>query len=210
MQEDLGNVTMNINYPSEPQEHPSTASRSLPSTSTSNSLTLTTVQGLGRIVGTTRAAPLAITLGMTQGFRNAPTLYGDTTVRPATDVTGWRSGIKTAGKEFGLGMYDGLSGILTQLYHGAKKEGSSGLVKGVGKGLAGVIVKPDAGESMGVEFIRKQSRLEGYEDGILIFLQLSSRSQRIHLRVSSPRCTNNALIRVGAPDLLIHLYTMPF
>ena len=147
VQEDLGNATMNKNHPSEPQEHSSTVSRSLLSTSSSNSLTLATVQGLGRIVGTTCAAPLAFTLGMTQGFRNAPALYGDTTVRPVTDVTGWRSGIKTACKEFGFGMYDGLSGILTQPYHGAKKEGSLGLVKGVGKGLAGVIAKPGAGES---------------------------------------------------------------
>ena len=50
-------------------------------------------------------------------------------------------------------MDDGLSGILTQLYDGAKHEGNLGLMKGVEKGFAGVIAKPGAGESVGFEFI---------------------------------------------------------
>ena len=153
VQEDVGNAALNERRPSEPQEHPSNISRSHLSTSSTKSFTLTTVQGLGRIVETDCAAPLAVTLGMTQGFRNAPALYGDTTVRPATDVTGWQSGIKTAGKEFELGMYDGLSGILTQPYHGAKKEGGSGSVKEVGKQFAGVIAKPGARDSVGPGFM---------------------------------------------------------
>ena len=45
-------------------------------------------------------------------------------------------------------MYDGLSGMLTQPYHGTKKEGGLGLVKGVGKGVAGVVAKPGAGTSI--------------------------------------------------------------
>ena len=99
VQEDVGkSAALNEKHSSEPQEHPSKFSRSHLSTSSSKSLILTTVQGLGRIVETTCAAPLAFTLGMTQGFRNALALYGDTTVRPATDVTGWQSGNKTTGK----------------------------------------------------------------------------------------------------------------
>ena len=147
MQEDVGNAPGNMEHPNEPQDDPTKFSRSHRSNSSSKSLALTTFKGFGRILGTTCAAPLAFTLAMTQGFRNAPTLYGDTTVRPATDVTGWQSGIKTAGKEFALGMYDGLSGILSQPYHGAKKEEGLGLVKGVGKGVAGVVAKPGAGQS---------------------------------------------------------------
>ena len=48
-------------------------------------------------------------------------------------------------------MNDGLSGILTQPYHGAKKGGGSGFVKGVGKGIASVIAKAGGDESVGFE-----------------------------------------------------------
>ena len=153
VQEDVGNAALSERRPSEPQEHPSNVPRSHLSTSSTKSLTLTTVQGPGSVVETTCAGPLAVTLGMTQGVRKAPALYGDTTVRSGTDVTGWQSGIKTAGKEFALGMYDGLSGILTQPYHGAKKEGGSGFVKGVRKQFAGFIAKPGAGDSVGSGFM---------------------------------------------------------
>jgi len=42
-------------------------------------------------------APMDFTLGLSQGFRNAPKLYGDE-VRPETRVTGFHSGLKAAGK----------------------------------------------------------------------------------------------------------------
>ena len=84
----LATAALNKKHLSEPQEHPSNFSRSHLSTSSIKSLILTTVQDLGHIVETICAATVAFTLGMTQGFRNAPALYGDTTVRPATDVTG--------------------------------------------------------------------------------------------------------------------------
>ena len=75
----VGSAALYERHPSKPQEHDSNISRSHLSTSSSHSLTLTTVQGLGRIAETTCAAPVAFTLGMTQGFRNAPALYADTT-----------------------------------------------------------------------------------------------------------------------------------
>ena len=137
VQGDVGNAIFNQRHPREPQEHPSNVSRSYLSASSSKFLTLTTVQALGRMVKTTCAVPLAFTLRMTQGFRNAPALYGDTTVRPATDVTGWQSGIRTAGKEFALGMYDGISGVLTQPYHGAKKEEGPRICERGGEGIRG-------------------------------------------------------------------------
>lgn len=147
VQKDIRNAPA-IEHPNQQPEILLDPSQIHTSPSPSKGLALLTFKSCGRVLETTLAAPLHFTLGMTQGFRNAPTLYGDTTVRPATDVTGWQSGIKTAGKEFGLGMYDGLSGMLTQPYHGAKREGGLGLVKGVGKGVAGVVVKPGAGTSI--------------------------------------------------------------
>lgn len=65
-------------------------------------------------------------------------------VRHPDKVTGIRSGFKAAGKEFGYGMYDGVSGIITQPIHGAKQEGFGGFVKGVGKGIGGFLLKPQA------------------------------------------------------------------
>lgn len=44
-------------------------------------------------------------------------------------------------------MYDGISGLVTQPLEGAKKEGFVGLIKGFGKGIGGVVLKPNAGES---------------------------------------------------------------
>jgi hypothetical protein len=60
-------------------------------------------------------------------------------------VTGFQSGLKTAGKELGLGFYDGITGLITQPIKGAKEEGTAGAIKGFGKGIGGLILKPGAG-----------------------------------------------------------------
>ncbi|MCJ1314633.1 hypothetical protein MMC25_008315 [Agyrium rufum] len=119
-----------------------------------------TSKGIGRIVGVGLKSPMDFTLNIARGFHNAPKLYGDTTLRPVERVTGIQSGLKAAGKvhmphapvslslilyqEFGYGMYDGISGLVTQPMEGAKKEGFAGLIKGFGKGIGGVVLKPGA------------------------------------------------------------------
>jgi len=50
-------------------------------------------------------------------------------------------------QEFGYGFYDGISGLITQPLRGAEKEGAAGLIKGIGKGIGGLILKPSAGQS---------------------------------------------------------------
>lgn len=55
-------------------------------------------KGLSRIVETSLKMPLDFTLGLARGFRNAPKMYGDDTVRPVEKVKGIRSGIKVASK----------------------------------------------------------------------------------------------------------------
>ena len=42
-------------------------------------------------------------------------------------------------------MIDGISGLVTQPLAGAKKEGMAGFLKGFGKGIGGVVLKPAAG-----------------------------------------------------------------
>lgn len=103
-------------------------------------------KGVGHIVGMGVRTPMNFCLGLAKGFRNVPRLYHDETVRPVEKVTDFRSGLKVAGKEFGLGLFDGISGLVTQPLHGAEKEGAAGLVKGFGKGIGGIVTKPAAGK----------------------------------------------------------------
>ncbi|KAI4256519.1 MAG: hypothetical protein LQ352_002067 [Teloschistes flavicans] len=125
----------------------STTHRS-PSDSQSEHFSLDTAvgggKGLGRIVGAGLKSPLDFTLSVARGFHNAPKLYGDESVRHPDKVTGIQSGLKAAGKEFGYGMYDGVSGMVTQPLHGAKQEGLAGFIKGFGKGIGGLLLKPQA------------------------------------------------------------------
>lgn len=100
---------------------------------------------MGRAVSTGVKSPMNFCLGLAKGFRNIPRLYNDDTVRPIEKVTDLNSGIKIAGKELGLGFFDGIAGLVTQPIRGAEKEGPGGFVKGIGKGIGGLIVKPAAG-----------------------------------------------------------------
>lgn len=108
------------------------------------------VRGAGmsvrKIVTTGMKSPMNLCLGLAKGFRNAPRLYNDETVRPPEKVHDLTSGLKVAGREFGFGMYDGLSGLVTQPLMGAQKEGGVGLVKGFGRGIGGALMKPFSGE----------------------------------------------------------------
>ena len=45
-----------------------------------------------------------------------------------------------------MGVYDGVSGLWMQPIDGQKKEGALGALKGVGKGIGGLALKPVAGK----------------------------------------------------------------
>ncbi|KAG5914012.1 hypothetical protein E4U61_006198 [Claviceps capensis] len=107
--------------------------------------TIAAGQSLGRAVSTGVKVPMNFALGLAKGFRNMPRLYNDDTVRPSGKVTDLTSGIRLAGKELGLGFFDGITGLVTQPIRGVGKEGASGFVKGIGKGIGGLIAKPAAG-----------------------------------------------------------------
>ncbi|KAF2268199.1 UDP-Glycosyltransferase/glycogen phosphorylase [Lojkania enalia] len=99
--------------------------------------TLATGKGIGRIVGAGFKSPMDFSLNVARGFHNVPKLYGGE-VRQVDKVTDLQSGLRTAAKEFGLGLYEGISGIVTDPYKGAKKEGALGFAKGVGRGIFSV------------------------------------------------------------------------
>ncbi|EKD16047.1 CHIP6 protein [Drepanopeziza brunnea f. sp. 'multigermtubi' MB_m1] len=102
-------------------------------------------KGLSRIVGTGLKAPMEFTYNISKGFGNVPKLYGDETVRKDAKVTGLASGLSAAGKGFGLGLFDGVTGLVTQPLTGAQKGGVGGFFAGLGKGIGGVVCKPVAG-----------------------------------------------------------------
>ncbi|KAL2203387.1 UDP-Glycosyltransferase/glycogen phosphorylase [Sarocladium strictum] len=101
-------------------------------------------KGIGRFATALTTGPMEIALSMNKGLYNLPKAWGDDTVRYPDRVTGFRSGFKAAGKDFGLGWYDGITGLVTQPWKGAQKNGASGFFKGVGKGVGGFVAKPCA------------------------------------------------------------------
>ncbi|RDW65951.1 hypothetical protein BP6252_09586 [Coleophoma cylindrospora] len=103
-----------------------------------------TSKGFGRIVKAAVQSPMKLSMGITEGFHNAPKLWGDDTVRPQQQVSDIKSGAKAVGTEFAFGWYDGVTGLVTQPWKGAQKEGTGGFLKGLGKGIGGFVTKPGA------------------------------------------------------------------
>ena len=94
--------------------------------------------------------PFLMTLNVARGFENLPVLYKDPTYRTPEHITDTRSGAVWAGKAFAFGLYDGLTGVVTQPYaEVAKGQGAGkkavGFCKGLGMGIAGLAFKPTAG-----------------------------------------------------------------
>jgi hypothetical protein len=104
-----------------------------------------TSKGLSRIVGTSLEAQwTSLWPSQKVCFHNLPRAYGETP-RQVDRVTSFSSGLQTAGKELGLGFFDGVTGLVKQSIQGAKDDGAKGFIKGVGRGVAGIVVKPAAG-----------------------------------------------------------------
>jgi UDP:flavonoid glycosyltransferase YjiC (YdhE family) len=105
-----------------------------------------TAVGLGHSVKALAVMPIEILNALALGFRNAPRLYGDSTVRPPPhNITGVRSGLRAAGSELYLGFYDGVAGLVRLPYQDIKQEGPVGLATGIGKGVGGLFLKPISG-----------------------------------------------------------------
>lgn len=139
-------------------------------------------KGIGKSGEALALAPMDLALAIAQGFHNAPRLYGDNTVRRPLRITGVKSGMKAAGKEFVYGIYDGVTGVVKQPYKGAKENGAVGCIKGLGMGLTGFVLKdigaiigPFAYSAKGVHrqflkgnepthFIRKARIIQGQRD----------------------------------------------
>ena len=98
-----------------------------------------------RIIQVILDFPMELMLSLARGCHNAPMHYGDDTVRPPYRITDLRSGLTAGAEEFVYGIFDGVSGLVTQPLNGVKQQGPEGLLKGIGKGLIGLLFKPVSG-----------------------------------------------------------------
>ncbi|UKZ80113.1 hypothetical protein TrVFT333_007878 [Trichoderma virens FT-333] len=87
-------------------------------------------------------APTLFIVALAQGCHNAPRLYGDDTVRRLHRVTGFHSGLVASRREFVYSIFDGVTGVVTLPIRGTRNEGAVGLLKGMGMGLGGLVLKP--------------------------------------------------------------------
>lgn len=97
--------------------------------------------GFRKTGGAIARFPMNVSLALTQGFHNAPRLYGDETVRRPRRVTGFHSGLRAGRDEFVYGIMDGVSGLVTQPIRMAKEKGVMGAARGVGFGIGGFVLK---------------------------------------------------------------------
>ncbi|KAL5113265.1 hypothetical protein ACEQ8H_008871 [Pleosporales sp. CAS-2024a] len=97
--------------------------------------------GLKKTGGAIARFPMNLSLSLTQGFHNAPRLYGDETVRRPPRVTGFHSGLRAGRDELLYGVMDGVTGLVTQPIRGAKKKGVMGAAQGFAFGIGGFVLK---------------------------------------------------------------------
>ncbi|KAF4953377.1 hypothetical protein FSARC_12428 [Fusarium sarcochroum] len=102
-------------------------------------VTRVTGKYVGELVGATARAPVAFFYNVANGFHNAPSNVFDVDVRRRDEITGLGSGIKVAGKEFYMGVWDAFSGIVTKPYEDTKKMGIKGLGRGLLRGGYGIM-----------------------------------------------------------------------
>jgi hypothetical protein len=131
------------------------------------------------VLGHSLKAPVAFFYNLANGFHNCPAvLYSDHTVRSYPPITGLSSGLVRSGKEFGFGLYDAVTGLVTQPYLGYKEASNKnesrgvGILKGVGKGFGGLLLKPGAAVTgiPGYGFKGVERRIERWLKGSDVFL----------------------------------------
>ena len=84
---------------------------------------------------------------ISSGLRAAPEVltFSDKKEHKTKNPKNIASGLGYGGIALAKGIFSGVTGIVTEPYKGAKKDGLKGSVKGLGRGLIGVVAKPTAG-----------------------------------------------------------------
>lgn len=66
-------------------------------------------------------------------------------VRSQTKARHAGEGLVYGARDFGVGIYKGITGVVLEPIKGGQEEGAVGVFKGIGKGLAGIVLKPVVG-----------------------------------------------------------------
>jgi len=118
-------------------------------------------------------------------------------VRPEARVTGFHSGLKAAGKEFSYGVYDGITGLVTQPIKGAKQGGAAGALKGLGRGIGGLILKNGAAvwaiPAYAMKGIHREIVKLGTKD-VAGYISSARAAQGVHEVMQSPLGTKQLVI----------------
>ncbi|KAI9368543.1 hypothetical protein BJX61DRAFT_212796 [Aspergillus egyptiacus] len=118
--------------PTEPQ-----AIRATTGLRTTGNMAAASAKGVGKFIGSYfKGVMVDIPLATTEGLRAVPRLYGEESKDHGT-VKDWKSGLVVGCNTFSHGMVEGLSGVFSKPYKGAKEEGALGAVKGLAKGTIG-------------------------------------------------------------------------
>ncbi|KAJ7254670.1 hypothetical protein B0H12DRAFT_1202254 [Mycena haematopus] len=109
--------------------------------STAGAMVAASGKSMGTIITSgLRGTAIDIPVAFTEGLRNIPKMYGEE-VKDYGHVKDWKSGMLVAGKTLLFGLPEGLADLVVQPYKGAKADGATGFVKGVGKGTVDALVK---------------------------------------------------------------------
>ncbi|KAF8430406.1 hypothetical protein EV426DRAFT_713400 [Tirmania nivea] len=135
---------------------------------------LATSKPLSTIISAGLKSPVDFSLSVSRGFHHLPqTLFSDTTVRPLppvhSSIKGFGSGVNVATKQMAYGLYDGITGLVTEPMRGLREGGAPGLIHGLASGIAGVVAKPAAGAFgvtgyLGMGVVREMEKWSGKEE----------------------------------------------
>ncbi|KIW01832.1 uncharacterized protein PV09_06683 [Verruconis gallopava] len=95
-------------------------------------VTIATGELVGELTLAVISIPMWLMYNLANGFHNIPSYsLWSVPVRRRDEITGLGTGLRTAGKEFILGHWDALRGLVVWPYRGAKQGGAKGFGKGV-------------------------------------------------------------------------------
>jgi hypothetical protein len=90
-----------------------------------------------KLTGT--VAKVGAKLTMDDNYQRERAIRNQTKARHAGE------GLVYGARDFGIGLYKGITGVVLEPIRGGQQEGAVGVFKGIGKGLAGIVLKPVVG-----------------------------------------------------------------
>ncbi|KAI0868294.1 UDP-glucose,sterol transferase [Hypoxylon argillaceum] len=117
------------------------SSQALRSASKANGAIAASANSMGSVVTrTTRGVLVDIPLAVTEGMRAVPGLWGEK-VEEHEPIHDLRSGVSVAGRSFYEGITGAARGVFLRTYEAKKREGATGVLKGLTQGSVGLVTK---------------------------------------------------------------------